>query len=100
MLLFIFFVTLFIIRAILHPKLTKDIVHDFYQTSYLGCIPITIDTIAIGFILFYGEMPGAVWVGYAFFWVAVFLSILVSGVVAWYVTAVQEGPELSSVNAM
>ena len=100
MLLFIFFTVLGITRGIKHPSLTKEILEDFYQTSYLGAIPITIDTIAVGFVLFYGELTGTVWFAYALYWVSVFLSIIVGGIIVWITTATQEAPELGSVNGM
>lgn len=100
MLLFIFFTALGITRAIKHPHLTKEILQDFYQTSYLGAIPITVDTIAVGFVLFYGELEGTVWFAYSLYWVGTVLSIIVGGIIVWLSTAVQDPPELSSVNAM
>lgn len=100
MLLFIFFTALGITRGIKHPDLTREILEDFYQTSYLGAIPITIDTIAVGFVLFYGELEGTIWFAYSLFWVSTFLSITVGGIIVWITTAVQEAPDLASVNGM
>lgn len=100
MVLFFLFTIIGIVRSILHPNLTKDILQDFYQTSFLGAIPITIADIAVGFVLFYGELTGTVWMAYALFWVAVVMSIIVGCIIAWITTAMQEAPELSSVNGV
>ena len=51
MVLFLFFSTMSVVRLIMFPKLSKVFYKDFIQTSYLGAIPITLDTIAIGQIV-------------------------------------------------
>lgn len=51
MCLFVFFTTMSMIRLFWYPKLTKEVFEDFYQTSYLGAIPITLDTITVGLVV-------------------------------------------------
>ncbi len=60
---------------ILYPKLSKATLEDISQTSYLGAIPITIDTIIVGMTLFYSERTAAIWAAYGLFWVATAMSV-------------------------
>lgn len=100
MVLFFFFSLLGIIRGIRHPRLTREILEDFYQTSYLGAIPITVNAIAVGFVLFYSDMAGTVWVAFALFWISAAMSIIVGCIIVFITCAYQEAPELSSVTGV
>lgn len=75
--LFLFFSTMTIIRALCYPKLFARILRDFNQTSYAGAIPISLLSILVGILIFYHQHPSAVWVAYGLWWISVALSILV-----------------------
>lgn len=76
--LFIFFSGMMIIRGILFPKLALQTFRDFAQTSYVGAVPITLDTIVVGILIFYNTHQAALWIAYALWWVAVAMSICVA----------------------
>jgi len=91
MLLFLFFGIMTIVRVIRFPKLAARTFHDFGQTSYIGAVPITIDTILVGILIFYHQHPSAVWAAYGLWWVAVALSIFV-GCAVVFATYVWHAP--------
>ncbi|KAK3081495.1 hypothetical protein LTS18_006063 [Coniosporium uncinatum] len=73
---FVIFAVMLTIRYIWHPKLFMKSVLEFPACSYFGAIPIAIDTSLVGIISYYGYRDGAVWVAFAFYWVAVATTIL------------------------
>jgi tellurite resistance protein TehA-like permease len=75
--LFAFFTVMSLLRAFLYPKVAVNIMHDFTQTSFLGAIPVTLDTIIIGIVIFYSHHSAAVWTALGFYWVSVSLTLVV-----------------------
>lgn len=100
MAMFLFFAAMSLVRLIMFPKLSKSIYKDFIQTSYLGAIPITIDTIVYGITYFYHDRPAAVWAAYGLWWVAIMLSLCVGSLVVVIVCAYQEPHELNAVTGV
>lgn len=82
------------------PKLTKAIYLDFAQTSYLGAIPITVDTILEGLVIFYPDRPAAIWAAFGLYWVAIAMSLCVGILVVVAVCAFQEPHPLDSVTGV
>jgi tellurite resistance protein TehA-like permease len=74
--LFVFFTAMSLLRLILYPKVAINIIHDFTQTSFLGAIPIALDTIILGIAIFYSQHSAAVWTALGFFWASVFLTLV------------------------
>lgn len=68
----------FILRYTWYPSLIKITLEDFSQSNYLGAIPIAFDTLIVGIATFYSDRPGAMRVGYAFWWINAFVTIAVS----------------------
>ncbi|TKA40487.1 hypothetical protein B0A49_13802, partial [Cryomyces minteri] len=76
--LFGLFTAMLAVRYISHPELLKKNLMEFPACSYLGAIPIALDTIIVGIVSFYDYRTSARWVAFAFYWVAVALTLLVS----------------------
>ena len=76
--LFVFFTAMSLLRLCLYLKVAINVMRDFTQTSFLGAIPITLDTIIVGIIVFYGNHSVAVWAAVGFYWTAVFLTLVVA----------------------
>ena len=100
MLITLFFTALSVTRCILYPQLSKAIFLDFGQTSYLGAIPITLDTVLVGLLIFYADRSAAVWAAYGLWWTAVLLSLCVGTVVVFIVCAHQAPKQLDSVTGV
>jgi len=66
-----------LLRLFLYPKVAINIMDDFTQTSFLGAIPVALDTIIAGIIVFYSRHSAAVWTALGFYWVSVFLALVV-----------------------
>jgi hypothetical protein len=67
-----------LLRLFLYPKIAVNIMHDFTQTSYLGAIPVALDTIITSIVTFYSHHSAAVWTALGFYWVSVFLTLVVA----------------------
>lgn len=100
MLLFLFFSMMITIRAIRYPRLAAQTFRDFGQTSYVGAVPITIDTILVGILIFYNQHPSAVWAAYGLWWVAVVSSVFVGCAVVFVTYAYREPLKLEAVNGV
>lgn len=98
--LFVFFTALGVLRCIWYPKLTRKILQDFYQSSYLGAIPVSIDTIAVGITIYYNDRDVAIWVALGLFWLAVAMCLVVGGVVVFITSAYSEPPEMKTVTGV
>lgn len=84
--LFAFFTAMALARLILHPKVALSVLSDVNQTSYLGAIPISIDTLGVGIVLYYHEHSSGIYVAEVFYWISVTVTTLVGcgGVFAIY----------------
>lgn len=100
MLMFLFFGVMMIIRAIRFPKLAARTFQDFGQTSYVGAVPITLDTILVGILIFYHQHPAAVWAAYGLWWVAVAMSVWVGCAVVFVTYARHDPVKLDAVNGV
>lgn len=89
--LFGMFLSFLLIRYIGHPELFKKNVLEFPNSSYLGAIAISFNTIIQGLISYYDYRSSAAWVCFALWWIALVLSLLVSiGVVLVQMTKAKE----------
>jgi len=66
-----------LLRLFLYPKVAVNVMHDFTQTSFLGAIPVALDTIIVGILIFYSRHSAAVWTAFGFYWVSVFMALVV-----------------------
>ena len=66
-----------LLRLFLYPRVAINVMRDFTQTSFLGAIPVTLDTVISGIIIFYGDRSAAVWTALGFYWASVFLTLVV-----------------------
>ena len=87
-------------RWIMYPGLSKKLFLDFSQTSFLGAIPVTLNNIASGAVIYYSDRPAAVWSAYGIFWVSIFLDVLLASVVVFIVIAYQQPHEINSVTGV
>jgi tellurite resistance protein TehA-like permease len=98
--LFAFFTVMSLLRLYIYPKVAVNIVHDFTQTSFLGAIPVALDTIITGIVIFYGHHSAAVWTALGFYWVSVFLSLVVVFGSVFVVYSRQSEVQLSNVTGV
>ena len=96
----LFFAVLGILRCMWYPKLTRKIVQDFYQSSYLGAIPVTLDTVTVGITIYYNDREAAIWAALGLFWVAVAMCLVVGGSVVFITFAYSEPPEMRSITGV
>jgi len=89
-----------LLRLFLYPKVALNVMRDFTQTSFLGAIPVALDTIIIGIMAFYGAHPAAVWTALGFYWVSVFLTLVVVFGSVFVVYSRQGEVELSNVTGV
>jgi tellurite resistance protein TehA-like permease len=89
-----------LLRLFLYPKVAINIMHDFTQTSFLGTIPVALDTIIVGIIIFYGRHSAAVWTAVGFYWVSVFLTLVVVFGSVFVVCSRQGEVQLSNVTGV
>ncbi|KAF2147092.1 uncharacterized protein K452DRAFT_354559 [Aplosporella prunicola CBS 121167] len=75
--LFGIFTAFLVIRYIRHPILMKKTVMEFPTCSYLGAIPIALDTIITGISSFYNYRDSGRWTAYGLWWFNVALTLLV-----------------------
>lgn len=98
--LFVFFTTLGFARATLERTLSKALILDFAQTSYLGAVPIALDTVLEGLVIFFPDNAAAVWVAFALYWIAMIICFVV-GVGGLLVVSTHQLPQrLDSINAV
>ena len=76
--LFAFFTAMSLLRLFLYPKVAINVMYDFTQTSFLGAIPVALDTIIVGIVIFHSYYIAAVWTALGFYWVSVFLTLAVA----------------------
>ena len=98
--LFLLFSLIGVLRCVWYPKLSKKTLQDFYQSSYLGAIPIALDTITVGITIYYHDREAAVWAALGLFWVAVAMCLIVGGIVVFITTAYSEPPDMKTVNGV
>lgn len=72
------FTAFLITRYIRHPELFKKNITEFPNSSFLGAIAISWNTITQGFISYYDYRASAAWAAFACYWISVVLSLLVS----------------------
>jgi hypothetical protein len=89
-----------LLRLFLYPKVATNVMHDFTQTSFLGAIPVALDTIIVGIIIFYSRHSAAVWTAFSFYWVSVFLALVVGFGSVFVVYSRQGEVQLSSVTGV
>jgi tellurite resistance protein TehA-like permease len=89
-----------LLRLFLYPKVAINVMHDFTQTSFLGAIPVALDTIIVGIIIFYSRHSAAVWTAFGFYWVSVFLALFVAFGSVFVVYSRQGEVQLSSVTGV
>jgi tellurite resistance protein TehA-like permease len=77
MVLFGMFLLLSLSRLVLYPRLSATILHGLIQTSYLGALPVFLDTIIVGITIFYPQCPSALHTAYVLFWISLYLIALV-----------------------
>ncbi|GAB7349819.1 hypothetical protein MBLNU459_g0527t1 [Dothideomycetes sp. NU459] len=66
------------IRYIRYPELLKKNLVEFPTSSFLGSIPISLNTVTQGIIGYYDYRPSARWTCFALYWIALVLSLMVS----------------------
>lgn len=76
--LFGIFTAFLLTRYIRHPALFKKNCIEFPNSSYLGAIAISWNTITQGMISYYDYRSSAAWASFVMYWVAVVLTLLVS----------------------
>ena len=67
-----------IYRYTRHPALFKKNVLEFPTSSFLGSIPISLNTIIQGIISYYDYRTSARWAVFALYWVSLVLCLMVS----------------------
>ena len=75
--LFVFFTVMSVLRLVWYPKVAINVLADFQQTSFLGAIPVALDTVVAGIDIFYSHRSAAVWAAFALFWASVALTATV-----------------------
>ena len=98
--LFIFFAAMSVTRAIMYPALTKRIYLDFSQTSYLGAIPVSIDTILVPLSHFYADRRAAIWAAWGLWWIAMLMSVAVGVLIVFIICAYQDPHDLSTITGV
>lgn len=76
--LFCLFLGMITTRYVWYPQLFKKDILGFPNSSYFGAIPISLDTIVVGIISYYNYQSSARWTAFAFYWIAVVLSLATS----------------------
>ncbi|KAL1305811.1 hypothetical protein AAFC00_003973 [Neodothiora populina] len=76
--LFAIFIAFLLIRYISHPELFKKNLLEFPNSSYLGAIAISWNTIIQGIVSYYDYRSSAVWVCFVMYWMALAGSVLVT----------------------
>jgi tellurite resistance protein TehA-like permease len=98
--LFAFFMTLGILRAIVFPAISKNVIEDFSQTSYLGAIVVAWETIVLGVVQFYSGHSSGVYAAEAMFWIAVVGSAFVAFGGIYFMYSRQKAHSLDQVNGV
>ncbi|KEF55896.1 uncharacterized protein A1O9_07476 [Exophiala aquamarina CBS 119918] len=96
--LFVFFMTLGILRVFMFPVIAKNVVDDFSQTSYLGAIVVAWETIVLGVVQFYSSRSSGVYAAEAMFWIAVVGSAFVAFGGIYFMYGRQKAHSLDQVN--
>ena len=97
--LFSFFTAMGIARLIMFHQVCLALLKDIAQTSYLGTIPISLDTVGMGVTIFYAsDHVAANIVAQVMFWISTAMTFTVTCGGAYVLSARQDAQELSNIN--
>jgi len=86
------FLMLLLLRWMMYPWTLRKNLLEFPGNSFLGAIPISINTIIIGIIGFYNHSPSARWVAFGVWWINLVLTLFV-GVVLFVLDTTYIAPK-------
>lgn len=75
---FVTFAFTIITRYMRHPALLKKNLLEFPNSSYMGAIPISINSIMIGIVSYYDYRASGVWAAFVVWWIGLFFGLCVT----------------------